>query len=274
MRTDVDRQRLARAIAEFWRGGAGPSHNDISRVFDYCDLPMEDLAGNKYDRVHDAIASASNEVLPLLLRSLIELLNETSLFDSTSQWAADPAVMANAVKRLAPFGLRLSDTGVLSGPSSLPAASAALTAVPDIHEHIRRLNVALDTTDSELLLGSSKELLETTSKFVLDQLGESAPSSFPALLSAALAVLGLHAKGVAEGDHAAATRQILGGLQQIATGVNELRNRYGTGHGRLNTSRLSLRHARMAAGAATTLAGLMIETFEDPTAPWRTRTGS
>jgi hypothetical protein len=85
-----------------------------------------------------------------------------------------------------------------------------------------------------------------------------------------LEVLGLHARSIAgESDIAAETRRVLGGLQQIALGVNALRNAHGTGHGRVGNVSLGLRHARLAAGAAVVLATAMLDTFEDPKTPWR-----
>lgn len=257
-------------MAEFWRGGAGPTHADLDRVFDYCDLPVEELSGSKYDRVHAALVQVPEETLPTLLHGLVDLLTEGGIFDADSQWAAEETIVSTADKRLRPFGLHLSLTGVLSGGPASPVASAALSSLPDIHDHIKRIALAIDSTDSALLLGSSKELLETTSKFILAELDRVAPSAFPALISDALMAVGLHPKSVnVEGDLADATRRILGGLLQIGNGVNDLRNAHGTGHGRVNAAKLSVRHARLAAGAATTLATLMIETYEDPSAPWR-----
>ena len=137
-------------------------------------------------------------------------------------------------------------------------------------------SLALTHDDAALLLGSSKELLETVAKFVLREVGEEPPGKFPALLARALEVLGLHPKAASgsSDEIVSATRKILGGLQQIGLGVNELRNDYGTGHGRAEPLvRLNLRHARLAAGAAVVLATTMLDTYDDPSAPWRRRLG-
>src|SRR5690242_16135487 len=63
----TERQRLARAFAEFWRGGSGPSHGDLNRVFDGCDLDVETLGGSKSDRVHAAIVQIPDTDLDVLL---------------------------------------------------------------------------------------------------------------------------------------------------------------------------------------------------------------
>ncbi|HGG57698.1 MAG TPA: hypothetical protein ENK31_07880, partial [Nannocystis exedens] len=67
-------------------------------------------------------------------------------------------------------------------------------------------------------------------------------------------------------------RKILGGVLQIALGVNELRNERGTGHGKVEPAlTLGDRHARLAAGASVVVATLMLDTLEDEAAPWRRR---
>lgn len=50
-----------------------------------------------------------------------------------------------------------------------------------------------------------------------------------------------------------AIRQILSGLSQIVGGTAELRNLYGTGHGRL-----APRHARLVVGAGATLSRFLL----------------
>ncbi|WP_161499498.1 abortive infection family protein [Tsukamurella tyrosinosolvens] len=66
-----------------------------------------------------------------------------------------------------------------------------------------------------------------------------------------------------------AIKKILGSLSTLAVGVAELRNAIGTGHGREVSHNLSARHAYLAVGASTTFARLILETLEDPAAPWR-----
>ena len=50
-------------------------------------------------------------------------------------------------------------------------------------------------------------------------------------------------------------------MGSVARGLGELRNLYGTGHGKDGTTRgLATRHARLAVGAAGTLATFPLET--------------
>ncbi len=58
-------------------------------------------------------------------------------------------------------------------------------------------------------------------------------------------------------------KRLLGNLANITSGLAELRNAYGTGHGRHASSKgLQSRHARLAVGAASTLAVFLVETHD------------
>ena len=67
-------------------------------------------------------------------------------------------------------------------------------------------------------------------------------------------------------------RRILSNLSQVAVGVAELRNEYGPDHGRTQVTVLSPRHAHLAVGCASTYARMLLETLDDPGAPWRRST--
>lgn len=267
MPVDTNRAALARALGDFWYWGEGPSHADIDRVFDSLDLTDRIDGGGKRDKVETAVEVATEEELQRLLPELVELLHERGFLDETEENAKKVKLLR---RRLTPFGISFDGSGVSS--ASLGTPTEQLLGSAALRDHVHRIHRAVDASDSELVLGSAKELLESTAKYVLRERGIGAPAKFPALMSEALDAIGLHAKAI-EGDDqlAAATRRILGALNQIAVGVNELRNDHGTGHGRATGARFSLRHARLAAGSATVLATIMIDTLEDPTAPWRRR---
>lgn len=58
-----------------------------------------------------------------------------------------------------------------------------------------------------------------------------------------------------------ALKKILGSLSTITQGVAELRNKYGTGHGKVDhTIMLQPRHARLVAGSTSTLVHFLFET--------------
>jgi hypothetical protein len=58
-------------------------------------------------------------------------------------------------------------------------------------------------------------------------------------------------------------KQILGSLSSVVQGIAEVRNEYGSGHGKDGKFKgLQPRHAKLAVGAASTLAIYLLETHE------------
>ena len=266
------RARLARALAEFWAGGAGPSHGEVSDVLDI--FGVDATVGSKRDRVSAAVKLVDRQDLVPLVEELLELLRHEGVFDQSSFRAADEAELKRLGEALASYGITLlPDGNIATEPGSLVDAST----LPDeaaVREHVRRMHSALGEGDSALLLGSSKELLESTAKIVLTRVGETHPAKYPALVTHALEVLMLHPKSdpSQREDLMDPVRKILGGVLQIAIGIHELRNERGTGHGRAEAPvNLTDRHGRLAAGAAYLVATLMFDTLDDESAPWRRR---
>lgn len=262
---DVDRNSLARAVSDIWYGGAGPTHTDLERLFDLYDLG-EVPGGSKRERVHAAVATVDDDRVTEFVHALLVLAEEDGSF--SGEYQLDDKTMKVLRKRLAPLHLTISATGTVVGGPGFGVDPHAMLDEPAVQEHVTRLSLALVNDDPALVLGTAKELLETVSKLVLDSAGEAIPDKFPALLAKALQSLGLHAKSVdGDDDIADATRRILGSLQQIGIGVNDLRNARGTGHGRAKPVKLSTRHARLAGGSAVVLATIMLDTFNDPDTP-------
>jgi len=128
---------------------------------------------------------------------------------------------------------------------------------------IGRLEAAV-TTDPDLAIGQAKELVETSCKTILREHGVESVEKLdvPALVRRAMEVLKLVPEGIAEGVKGAKTiKAVLGNLATVAQGLAELRNLYGTGHGKhARTKGLQPRHAKLAVGAAATLATFLFET--------------
>jgi hypothetical protein len=65
-------------------------------------------------------------------------------------------------------------------------------------------------------------------------------------------------------------KRLLSNLATVTQGIAELRNHYGTGHGKAAGSKgLGSRHAKLAVGAASTLAVFLTETHNDRPPPLR-----
>lgn len=147
----------------------------------------------------------------------------------------------------------------------------SLKSAEAIHDHLQRLNRTIES-DPRLAVSVAKDLVESTAKLVLSECGEpyQANTKFPQLAERAQTVLGLHAKSVTASEGTESIKQLLGGLSTLIRGLAELRNQVGVGHGRESVPTwIQPRHARLAAGVATTWCDLVLETLGDPDAPWR-----
>ncbi|MAQ94366.1 MAG: hypothetical protein CMM84_12680 [Rhodothermaceae bacterium] len=164
-------------------------------------------------------------------------------------------------------GFSYKDGAIYSGngldPDALKDAAEPLD-VRHVQPHIRRIMESVET-DPDQAIGSSKELLESVAKAVLTEHGEdpSQFSKFPQLVKAALKALDLSTESIPSASKGAKSMmRALSGMSQIVDSVAELRNLYGTGHGKLADERgIGPRHARLVAGSATTLATFMLETL-------------
>ena len=145
-----------------------------------------------------------------------------------------------------------------------------------ISEHLDRIQRAI-LDDPALAIGSAKDLIESTAKVALLETGATVDerADFPALVRSAQQALGLHPRSAAATpDETDSVRRILGAVSSIAVGVNDLRNRYGTGHGPAATrAGLRARHARLAVNSAVTWCQLVLDTLADESAPWRQSAG-
>lgn len=260
-----ERTSLSGALSDFWYNGAGPTGTDIGRVLGYFDSFADEIGLSKRRRVAHALDNCSSEELPALASSLLQLLADQGHLRVTDQNAEKLRLLR---KRLRPLDIRFDDDG--PGASASPEPSEATDSVPAVRDHIRRISRADMEGDASLMTGSAKELLETVAKFVLTELQQPIPTKFPGLLHEAMSAVGLHAKAIADDRPGAeGTRQVLGGLYQVALGVNSLRAAGGTGHGRASTVKIGHRQARLAVDSAVVLANTILDTFDDPIAPWR-----
>lgn len=121
--------------------------------------------------------------------------------------------------------------------------------------------------DPGLAIGTAKELVETVCKTILEDRGITLDGNLelPKLVKQTAAELKLTPSDIPDEVKASdSIKRLLKNLADITYGVAELRNSYGTGHGKNAKSRgLSSRHAKLAVGAASTLAIFLIETHSE-----------
>ena len=151
--------------------------------------------------------------------------------------------------------------------ASLPTVHEAAAAfdVPELHRQLERLRTAVED-DPALAIGTAKELIETTCKTILHARTVAFDESAEVieLVKITRKELQLLPDDVPDSAKGAdVMRRLLSNLGTIAQGLGELRNLYGTGHGKTGAAKgLSPRHARLAVGCAATLATFLLETHE------------
>lgn len=136
---------------------------------------------------------------------------------------------------------------------------------PHLAKAITRIEKYIEA-DPELAIGSAKELLETCCKTILCERGIEVPTNpeLPKLTKATFGCLDLLPDGVEnERRGSDAIKNVLRSFGTITQGVAELRNLYGTGHGKHgNSTPIQPRHARLVVAAASSLSMFLLETHE------------
>ncbi|MEV0539703.1 abortive infection family protein [Nocardia salmonicida] len=189
----------------------------------------------------------------------------------------DPTETIERIRRLlARDGYTLNEEGRISGGPSIVLKPEDLSNLRDatvIFQHLDRIEHAVAREDPALAIGSAKELVESTAKLVLSERGLPVDNGddLPRLVFLAEESLQLHPKQAKPSPDGSQTiRKVLGAAQTITSGIAELRNGYGTGHGRETPpSGLGPRHARLAVNGARLWCQFMLDTLGDPQAPWR-----
>ena len=151
---------------------------------------------------------------------------------------------------------------------ALGAAKATLGGTDPgyIAQQITRMEAAV-LNDPTLAIGTAKELVETCCKTILDarEIAFSRSADLPELIKLTVKILELAPANIPESRKAAdVIKRLLSNLATITNGIAELRNQYGTGHGKTAGSKgLGSRHAKLAVGAASTLAVFLAETHNE-----------
>lgn len=159
-------------------------------------------------------------------------------------------------------GGRLTPLGKHHGLEHMSDAVGALD-LPELHRQIQRMTAAVED-DPGLAIGTAKEMVESVCKTILEQ--RQIPflddADIGTLVKEVRKALDLMPEAIPNSAKGAETiKRMLSNLGTIAQGLGELRNLYGTGHGKRGAAKgLGPRHARLAVGAAATLSTFLFET--------------
>jgi len=180
------------------------------------------------------------------------------------------SAFSNLCKWLRKDGFEYSDgrIGSLAGTPSLSHVKHLATEfnADYMSGQVRRMEQSVES-DPALAIGSAKELVETCCKTILKDRNSLTPdkSDLSQLVKATLKELRLLPDDIPDQSKGVETiRRLLSNLATVTQGLAELRNLYGSGHGREGRSKgLKPRHARLAIGAATALAVFLFETHRE-----------
>ncbi len=254
--------REKRKLEELFGMSSGYVLDFSDRTFDefFIDIANIDIHSSKYQRGGTSKAKKLREFWQieqdaLVGRVLLALIDHWQ--DTSNDERTDLAEECKAVaKRMLTRGSNLG---------TLKDVTASFDA-KHLAQQIERMENSVET-DPELAIGTAKELIETCCKTILAERGNPAIATpdITTLTKATLKELKLVPEGVP--DSARGTKvikRLLSNLGTIGHGLAELRGLYGTGHGKHGSaSGLSARHARLAVGAAATLATFLFDTHSE-----------
>lgn len=114
-------------------------------------------------------------------------------------------------------------------------------------------------------IGKSKELIESCCKSILSRLGEFEGNTLKTsqLVKRTMNTLNIPDNTLYyDKEEEDTTKKIIGSLNGLSSSVNELRNQYGTGHGKSEKFKsLSRRHANLSVGASAVLVQYLWDTY-------------
>lgn len=267
---------VAAALGAFVGGGVGPTHTKLTRAFSRAgyggvrpyDTSSRDVHArpNKEIRIRDTVEAAVRD--PHRARELIDSLlleyRAFGFFMASNDPASETNRRANVralQKAFARIDWELDDDGDLR-----PAGVGVVGSVqgrPAIDDQLERLRRATD--DPALLLGTAKEMLESTAKYVLEvfEVPYGQRMSFDELWHHARDRLKLLPQQVDTSQPGGTQVQaMLGASWNIARTANELRNLEGTGHGRTLPTGVTPEMALLVVREACSVAELLLSTLD------------
>lgn len=261
--------RDKRLLEEFLGMRSGYVLDFSDRTFgEFCDDAVDvDIHSDKYlahgtskaNKLRTFLELESDYLVGRLLNALVDYAEETS-----RELTEDERKLAERCRGIA--------TRLLAGGPSLADLKQQARVLDASHlaEQIRRLEDSVEK-DPSLAIGTAKELIETCCKTILAARGKEMPGTpdIPTLTKATLKELNLVPEGIPSAARGAVViKRLLSNLSTVGQGLAELRGLYGTGHGQHGSATgLTARHARLAVGAASTLAVFLFETHEATKGP-------
>lgn len=229
---------LARLVDDSQSDTREPSHSQLTFLINRANLNAGDpkaqgLTVGKAKRVTATLNWALEHNVSggqSLVEAMVAYLRSCGGFRSSSSNFIGEQPFKNAVAAFDLEGFILSENGELHAKVLDNLSGVALTAA--LHKYVQRAQRG--AADSALMAGTAKDLLEATAAHILVERNGSYPTgaNFEALLGMAFVALGMvtSAHPVQHGEPW--QLKIERGMFTQALGINGMRNKQGTGHGR------------------------------------------
>ncbi|MHC9462884.1 abortive infection family protein [Klebsiella pneumoniae] len=241
-----------------------PSHSDLSYAFErhclsHVDPKNQQVVG-KAKRVRAVLSWALDNDPEAGYKLALTLLQDVKVsggFRPESTNYAGRDAIQGAIEAFREQGLILTEEGSLVRQSIEGLRGRELTeAMRKYADRARR-----GAEDAALLSGTSKDLLEATAAHVITQKFGTYPqqANFAALLGQAFIALGLATPEDKNENFEAPHRTMERGMFNTAIGINKLRNKQGTGHGRPWLPTIKESEAKAAIEMAGVISSYMID---------------
>lgn len=278
-------------IAKLWYHGRQGEPDFLGRIFDLKSLPSRDSRySNAYDDIYQHMINNNDwDDNWIYSDPRINMLHcEDNIYLKFLADTLHPLVRTNPDevsqlleiynKHLSADGFEVAQTDEISGKpvfagrqkiigqGHLTAKKAEIKKYLNtsyVNSKITTMNDAV-YKDTDIAIGTAKELLETTCKSILKQRGQTINTDWtlPQLLKETTAILDFKPKEAQNPEKAEKSiRQMLGGITSIVHGAAELRNGYGTGHGKdADFKGLETKYAKLFVGVISEIAILYLAT--------------
>lgn len=271
LRVDIISKKARTELREYF---VGTSLSVIDQEFGAADVPCDrdydpqtsgmrrSLVEQYYHAVDWSRWSDVRRVLTVFENVLVSLEDRS---ENGDQWAdKEFRLLRKWIERdgFKYEGGRLHAVGRQKSLEHIADAVSALD-LPELHRQIARMHAAVEE-DPGLAIGTAKELVESVCKTILVERGIDIEENvdIARLVKESRRSLGLIPQSIPNSAKGAESiRRLLSNLGNVAQGLGELRNLYGTGHGKDGSTKgLRPRHAKLAVGASATLATFLYET--------------
>ncbi|MFD2164508.1 abortive infection family protein [Paradesertivirga mongoliensis] len=251
--------RFSNAAGDIWQHRVNnPNDWDDNWIFTDARFKLLDCDDSVFlnflcEMVHPLVRSDSSEV-----SKLVQLFNE-NLTEDNFEIVEKTRISGKPI-----FVGRIK----IAGRESLQKKGADIKEILNADYVSQQINLMESSIENapHVSIGLAKELIETCCKSILNELKETYDKNWdlPKLMKETTKLLKLTPDDIPNEARAASSiKQILGSLSSVVQGIGEVRNEYGSGHGKDGKFRgLQPRHAKLAVGAASTLAVYLLETHK------------